>query len=236
MDVKRLIKRLLRNPGIDALIIFILILGTVYAYSGIWPQPLAVVESTSMMHRDNGPFYIGTLEPGDIVILKSIGSVNDIITWEEGKKIGYKSFGDYGDVIVYRRFNTSTLIVHRAVRWVNKGDVIVDSTGIWRAPYSGFITKGDNNAFTDQESSISYHAPIKPEWIIAKVGLEIPYLGILKLYFIGSRYVEKVPTSCKIFAGILYVLIFLSPIVVESSIKAYRKVIIWIERRKYLRE
>lgn len=234
MSTKKIIKRLLRNPGIDALLIFLVLIGAVYAYSGVWPQPLAVVESTSMMHADNDPLYIGTLEPGDIVVLKSISGPKDIITWEEGRKTGYKTFGNYGDVIVYRRYNSSVLIVHRALRWVNKGDLIIDSSGIWRAPYSGFITKGDNNPFTDQESSISYHMPIKPEWIIAKVGLEIPYLGILKLYFIGSKYVTKIPTSCKIMAGLLYGVIFLSPLIIEGVIKIYRKVLMWIERRRYL--
>ena len=76
--------------------------------------------------------------------------------------------------------------------------------------------------------------PIRPEWIVAKVGLEIPYLGILKLYFIGSEYVNKIPLLCKILGGVFYALIFSSPLIIEGLIRVYKKITLWLEKRRYL--
>lgn len=230
MNYKRVIKIILKNPAVEALLVFLVLLVSIYAYAGIWPA-ISVVESTSMMHPENGPFYIGTLEPGDILVLKKFDG--NIVTYEEAKSTGYMRFGNFGDVIIYKNPYTGTLIVHRAIRWVEKGDVIIDSTGMWKAPWSGYITKGDNNYFTDQESGILYHKPVKPSWIVAKAGFEIPYLGVLKLYMMNSNYVSRVPSTCKIMAIIIYVSLLFVPIIIEVAIIAYRKIRIWKEKNEF---
>jgi len=230
MSYKRIVKIILRNPVVEALIIFLLILASIYAYAGTWPA-ISVVESTSMMHPDNNPFYLGTLEPGDILVLKKFDG--NVVTYEEGKLNGYRRFGDYGDVIIYRNPYTETLIVHRAIRWVEEGEIIVDSSGTWKAPWSGYITKGDNNYFTDQESGIMYHKPVKPSWIVAKAGFEIPYLGVLKLYMMNSNYVSRVPPTCKIMAIVMYISLLLVPILIEVIISTYRKIRIWKEKNEF---
>ncbi len=54
------------------------------------------------------------------------------------------------------------------------------------APYSGYITKGDNvvtNKHFDQEGQISYLTPVKDEWIIGTAQYRIPYLGYIRLFF-----------------------------------------------------
>ena len=230
MDYKRFAKRVLRNPIIEALLTFLLILASLYAYAGAWPA-LSVVESTSMMHHENKPFYLGTLEPGDILVLKKFDG--NVITYQEGVLKSYKRFGDFGDVIIYRNPYTNTLIVHRAIRWVEKGEIISDSSGTWEAPWSGYITKGDNNDFTDQESGVMFHMPVKPSWIIAKAGFEIPYLGVLKLYIMNSYYVSRIPPTCKLMAIVSYISLLLIPVVIEAIVVIYKKIRIWKEKNEF---
>ena len=100
-----------------------------FAYSGNWP-PMVVIESGSMEH-DNNPLYedpgythIGTIDTGDLVIVKKAGK-GDIVTYLQGKKTDYKKYGDYGDVIVYYKNGIKekdglpvTPVIHRAMAWV----------------------------------------------------------------------------------------------------------------------
>ena len=142
---------------------------------GLW-TPMVVVESGSMEPH---------MQIGDIIFVKSIDRVN-IITNEEGKNLGYKSFEDYGDVILYRPYGLEgvTPIIHRAMYRVEAGESMWD--GGPHAPYSGYITKGDNavtNKRFDQEGQISYDMPVKDKWIIGTAQYRIPYLGYIKLFF-----------------------------------------------------
>ena len=100
-----------------------------FAYSGNWP-PMVVIESGSMEH-DNNPLYaepgythLGTIDTGDLVIVKEAGKT-DIVTYLEGKDTGYEKYGDYGDVIVYYKNGIRekdgqpvTPVIHRAMFWV----------------------------------------------------------------------------------------------------------------------
>ncbi|MHB8604382.1 MAG: S26 family signal peptidase [Thermoplasmatota archaeon] len=95
-----------------------LLFGGLYLYSGTWP-PLVIIESGSMMHPEDQVPYgrIGTIDPGDIVFVKSVHSRADIATWAEGGPLRY---GKSGDVIIYYRANDSrsTPVIHRAMAWV----------------------------------------------------------------------------------------------------------------------
>jgi signal peptidase I len=142
---------------------------------GLW-TPMVAVESESMDPH---------IQIGDIVFMKSIDRVN-VTTNEEGKNLGYKSFEDYGDVILYRPYGLEgvTPIIHRAMHRVEAGEYMWE--GGPSAPYSGYITKGDNaitNKRFDQEGQISYDMPVKDKWIIGTAQYRIPYLGYIKLFF-----------------------------------------------------
>lgn len=116
----------------------------------------------------------GSMSPnlniGDLVVVENI-SKNDIITWDEAERTGYKSFNLSGDVILYRPYgkdvtipqdqcqellgnstgrNEATPIIHRALSFVEKGDPMW--AGGPAAPFSGYITKGDHNEIIDQEA------------------------------------------------------------------------------------
>jgi signal peptidase len=125
-----------------AFIIVLIVMGSLYAYSGgIWP-PMVVVESESMMHGTDSK--IGVIDTGDLTLVKKIASRHDVVTYVEGRgtytvqyteylgtgantatgtfhgsKAGYQAYGDYGDVIIYRKngMTDDTPIIHRAMVW-----------------------------------------------------------------------------------------------------------------------
>jgi len=93
----------------------LLILVSITAYSGVWP-PMVVVESGSMMH-DNRNSALGVIDTGDLTLVKKTGSDFDVITYMQGMKTGYKTYGAFGDVIIYSKngFSQVTPIIHRAI-------------------------------------------------------------------------------------------------------------------------
>jgi len=102
---------------IAALVVVLIIVGILFAYSGIWP-PLVVIESDSMQHSDDRS-SIGTIDTGDLVIVKKV-DVADIVTYLEGQSTGYRTYGEYGDVIIYHRYGNTEQksIIHRAILWL----------------------------------------------------------------------------------------------------------------------
>ena len=105
----------LRDAGI-ALAFVVSILLVMYAYTGLWP-PLVVIESESMMHSEENVSYIGVIDTGDMVLIKDIDAAEDVETYVEGFVTGHRTYGDYGDVVVYNKMgdSTDTPIIHRAV-------------------------------------------------------------------------------------------------------------------------
>ncbi len=153
-----------------ALLIVALVMSVVYAYSGT-VTPLVAVESGSMEPHIN---------IGDVVLIKR---PTDVVTYNEGKVTNYQSFGNYGDVIVYRPNGDASMtpIIHRAMDWVNAGDTLPNGQ---KAEHSGYITKGDNNVEIDQPSLFSGTPrlePVKPEWIIGVAKFSAPGLGFFRL-------------------------------------------------------
>lgn len=93
-----------------SVIIVVIIFLALYAYSGVWP-PIVVVESGSMQHGNDS--QLGVIDTGDIVVVKKVYSPDDIVSYVEGRLHGYKTYGDYGDVVIYNYQGRS--IIHRAI-------------------------------------------------------------------------------------------------------------------------
>jgi signal peptidase len=168
---------------IVAFLVVAVILSIVYAYSGS-VTPLVAVQSGSMEHDkttslldQNNGIYIG-----DVVFIRALDKVQ-VVTNKEGKATNYKSFGDYGNVIVYRPNGDehATPIIHRAMDKVNKGDRLPNNQ---TAAHAGYITKGDHNQDYDQPllyGGSPLVEPVKPEWIIGVATLRVPEIGNLRL-------------------------------------------------------
>jgi len=136
-------------------VIVLAIMGGLLAYSGVWP-PLVVVESGSMQHDEKSGVRssIGVIDTGDLVVVKRAATQDDIVTYVRGRATsGHTTYGEYGDVIVYRKNGGgATPVIHRAflrVQWN-------DQTKGWDVPElqnlkygSDWTRTGGTTGFTD---------------------------------------------------------------------------------------
>ncbi len=157
-------------------IVFVLgigiMLGLFYIVFGAF-IPIAALVSESMSPH---------MEKGDIVFYTDISKIDEIITYD--KNAGYRSFEDYGNVIIYKPFGKEgvTPYIHRAMYYVEIGEEMWP--GGPKAPHAGYITKGDNtltNPQYDQQIDLSYLQPVKKEWIIGVARFRIPYIGYIRM-------------------------------------------------------
>jgi len=119
-DLKDELIPILKDAAI-ALLILGIILSSLYVYTGRWP-PMVVIESPSMSHGEGEPpaSQIGVIDTGDIVAVKSINCPDDIVSYVEGRHSGYSSYGQYGDVIIFRPDGSEdkTPVIHRPVVYI----------------------------------------------------------------------------------------------------------------------
>jgi signal peptidase len=201
---------LIRDILVALIAVFIVLL-LLWSYTGQWfAAPMVAIESGSMEHDDEPFGRVGTINAGDMVLVKKVYSTENMITYGAAKKIGdlkYDYYGDWGDVIIYRPLGRDDVsqIIHRAMCWV---DVKRNSTGTtytieafdiydqktitipelglqnvrpsWI--HSGYLTKGDNNNVIDQVSDICPQ-PVQVDWISGKARFEIPWIGTINLFF-----------------------------------------------------
>jgi signal peptidase len=172
----------------DLLWVFLVVGGIaliLFAVSGTWPA-VVTVESESMVPHMN---------VGDLVFVVEKDRFGPLTSWVEGQASGFQTFGDYGNVIIYRPNGNTAIhpIIHRAMFWVEEGEIIpvtiqVDSYQFDRnltVPHAGYITKGDHNPNIDQVGAIQGIGQIEPverDWIVGKALFSIPYLGYPALY------------------------------------------------------
>jgi signal peptidase len=233
-----------------------------YLICGTWPA-VVTIESGSM---------IPNMNIGDLVVVVQKDRFGELRTWDDGKISGYKKFGDYGDVVIYRPngitdlwaqvgllpFSQQHPIIHRAITWIEAGEPVPTYINIYRGSitptgylplrvvgataggfqvlstgnatpaanytpgakdlvmrnvsggsyvlpanamvqgsgyvletstittHGGYITKGDNNAASDQGSlslgTTGTIEPVQKDWVVGKALFAIPIVGYLPLY------------------------------------------------------
>ncbi|SDR30326.1 S24/S26 family peptidase [Natronobacterium texcoconense] len=168
-----------------------------FAISGVWP-PLVAVESGSMEPN---------MERGDLIfVVDEERFVGDdpvdgtgVVTLEDGQNGGHETFGEPGDVIVFKPDGSElqTPVIHRAHFWVEEdenwvdtraeeeyiGGATCDDVPTCPANHDGFVTKGDANAGYDQYQGGARTDVVKPEWVTGKASFRIPWLGHVRLIF-----------------------------------------------------
>ena len=82
----------------------VLLIGGLYAHTGTMP-PLVVVESSSMIHSEQGE--IGSIDAGDLILVQET-SFENIVTFAEATDVtnrnyGYETHGMEGDVIIFKK-------------------------------------------------------------------------------------------------------------------------------------
>lgn len=112
------IKSAALRDAVVLVVVFGVLLGGLFLYTGSWP-PAVIVESGSMMHADSEVTYgrFGTIDPGDLVLVRAVKTLDDITTQVEHGKDHY---GKSGDVVIYYPANDRgrTPIIHRAVAYI----------------------------------------------------------------------------------------------------------------------
>jgi len=151
-----------------------------YLFAGTWPA-VVTIESESMVPNMN---------VGDLVLVVDEDRFGGLTTWAEGQLTGHSSFGNYGDVIIYRPNGADSVhpIIHRAMTYVDAA--AVEESGLAQYyttdPHGGYITKGDNNPYIDQGNlripGVGLVEPVKKEWIIGKALVAVPLIGYLPLH------------------------------------------------------
>lgn len=141
-----------------------------FLYAGTWP-PVVSVNGYSMLPNMHG---------GDLVLVQGLER-SGVQTYDMSVASDYRQYNDYGDVIVYTPYGDTTkpMVIHRALRWVNKSEPMWPGGPV--APAAGYITRGDNNnGVVDQASNICYLQPVRPEWVHGVAKFKVPYLGYLR--------------------------------------------------------
>jgi signal peptidase I len=95
-----------------ALAIVVVLISSLFAFTQNWP-PLYVVESNSMQHGSSD--VLGLINTGDLVLAQKLPT-SSIQTYVEGAQNGYSTYGEPGDVLLYRpNGGGATPIIHRAI-------------------------------------------------------------------------------------------------------------------------
>jgi signal peptidase len=171
-----------------------------YTVSGIWP-PMVAIESGSMEPGMSEGDIVFIVSPSNFVA-EGATEQHGIVTHRQGKEDGYETFGESGDVIVYRPDGSKlrTAIIHRAMFYVEEGETYETIGGETKvAPHDGFVTKGDANRYYDQEQGLS--KVVKPEWVQGKAKYRVPYVGNIRLLFPSVSHLDssEIGTEQKIF-------------------------------------
>jgi signal peptidase len=112
--VSKSVLYLLRDIAVAFLIVAV-VMAAIFAYTRVWP-PMVVVESASIQHS-NTLSFVGVVDTGDLVLVQAVSGKTDVMTYLEGRGSGYRTYGDYGDVIIFLRNGRpdETPIIHRAM-------------------------------------------------------------------------------------------------------------------------
>ena len=115
----------------------VLLIGGLYAHTGTMP-PLVVVESSSMIHSEQGE--IGSIDAGDLILVQET-SFENIVTFAEATDVrnrnyGYETHGMEGDVIIFKKggSDVSTPIIHRAILRVVANETSVPDRDAFSSP------------------------------------------------------------------------------------------------------
>jgi signal peptidase I len=157
--------------GVRDYVYIALAVGSVFALlfviTGSWP-PVLTVQSNSMMHvnateydsgggdtRADGVGFgrVGTIDPGDLVLVDSVDGPEDVQTYAHGNDTRY---GAPGDALVFKRVGTGTdlTIVHRAMTYVSPDGegrnrtYTVDWTDEWDEPPEELATCSREPTYT----------------------------------------------------------------------------------------
>ena len=165
-------KGLARDVLIAGAIVAI-VLASLYAYAGVWP-PLVVVESSSMQHSGTES-SLGVIDTGDMVFQQAAPTTDSIITYVRGRAADYSTYGDFGDVIIFRHDGSSTPVIHRAIMYITLHVVVENGTTRQTADVPE-ITSLSNSSWNAWNRTGNSETPTRNP--MSLISLEILNMGI----------------------------------------------------------
>lgn len=148
----------LKNLAIAALTVLVIII-ILFAYSGVWP-PLVVIESESMQHSSSQS-SLGTMDTGDMVLVRNVDQRGDVETYLQGAVTGHETYRQYGDVIVYYRYGNKDYkpIIHRAICWVeyNQTGGGFDIPSLAQLPQSQWEVIGHQDVYWNLDGTVELY-------------------------------------------------------------------------------
>jgi len=157
-----------------------------FLVSGTWPA-VVTIESESMVPH---------MHVGDLVFVISADRFGDLQTWTSGKETGYKKFGDYGDILIYRpndAYNPPVYIpfvtkgvhpiIHRAMEKVEQGGDIPKYYNLYRGqatPVTYVPAKVRNNSIVLGDGTVVTPQNADPEvGYRVETGIRSPHAGYI---------------------------------------------------------
>lgn len=141
-------------------------------------------------HVVSGDSMAPNLERGDLVFVEPLpgedpSRVRDhVVTVLEGQQRGYRRFGGWGDVIVFRPNESweRGQLLHRPVRWIRKDEEWHGGNTTYTADHAGYLTDADGHPVYDQR----YRARdvVRPRWVSGVARYRVPHLGRLGLWLV----------------------------------------------------
>lgn len=166
--------------------------GALWVYTGVWP-PMVTVQSNSMMHVDPQEYQrgdgdtlgedvgfgrLGTLDPGDLVLIKDVERSSEIATFAHPDGTSY---GQPGDVIAFsaQADGRDFTVIHRAITHVTvrtepEVRYIVDWTDRWTEPQGAQCAR--DPAYT---------------CVFNQTGVTIPEMGLFNQPLAHSGFLTK---------------------------------------------
>jgi len=157
-----------------------------FLVSGTWPA-VVTIESESMVPH---------MHVGDLVFVVSADRFGELQTWTTGNETGYRKFGDYGDVLIYRPndapnpavyipFITKGVhpIIHRAMERVEEGEYIPKYYNLYRGqatPVRYVPAVIRNNSLVLEDGTVVTPQNADPEvGYIVETGIKSPHAGYI---------------------------------------------------------
>jgi len=178
----------LRDVGI-ALLLVVLVLVAMFAYTGLWP-PIVVVESNSMMHGTDNLSHIGTIDTGDLVLVRKVTKPSDISTFVDGLSSGHRTYGDFGDVVIYWKggSHVGTPIIHRALIYLqaNPDGTSYSSASLRTAPTSEWAVTNPSDSWDHLTSTL-----IIKNISFDRISVSIDIGGLIQGGTLSSGFITK---------------------------------------------
>ena len=89
-------------------------------------------------------------------------------------------------------------------------------------PVSGYLTMGDNNSEPDQINGVSQNALVGGDRILGVAGIEVPWLGVIKLFITGNN-TDKIPANSIVMLIVSLIVVILLIVGVNLAYERYAK-------------